>query len=160
MAFPSPSLPLQACTPNSPPRPFTAFLLSPLLNLISPFLQQECPATPFSPCHLLNLSMSTPPQKMFYFSSKFFYFFERVKHVNCAKEHGVISQAPLTSLPATCSEAAVVASPPLEGSAVWLPICTPLRPQLADTSLSSGPGLPQVLPGLPWTTPVTSFLWD
>ena len=74
MAFPSPFLPLQAYTPNSPPGPFTAFLLSHLLNLIRPRLQQECPTTPFSPFHLLNLSMSTPPQKMFYFSFQLFYF--------------------------------------------------------------------------------------
>lgn len=63
--FLCPLLPLQAYTPNSLPGPTAACLLSHLLTLIRPLLQQQCPTFLLSLLHLLSLSVSLPSENVF-----------------------------------------------------------------------------------------------
>lgn len=95
----SPFLPLQACALNSPPGPVTAFLLSQLVTLISPLLQQHLP---------LPLC-SIPPPKFVSTSSEnvlclFFWgggmCIFMVQNVKPAQEYAVKNQPAPPSLPA------------------------------------------------------------
>lgn len=147
----SPFLPLQACALNSPPGPVTAFLLSQLVTLISPLLQQHLP---------LPLC-SIPPPKFVSTSSEnvlclFFWgggmCIFMVQNVKPAQEYAVKNQPAPPLSPSTCLVVAIVASQ--SSVSEWTYPCLQ-----GPGSLRSCP----VYSGWPGRCPVyslTSFLWD